>query len=120
MKHTRDLFWILLVKQFYGLNLSLNTNVDNTSLVFPNSTTTIMWNPDTTNFSTKQTLNYTNTGTNNTLYMLNLSEAAEETIDIDVLKKIEYYSNIATAIWRILPPILLGKKQRLARSNYIQ
>ena len=57
-----------------------------------------------------QTFNNTSTGTNNTSCMLNLSEAEEETLEFDVLNKIQHYYFLETRIWRILPPILLGKK----------
>ena len=110
MKYTSDLLWIFLGMGFYGLNLSSNSNVDNTSSISPNSTITVMWSPATINFTTEQTLNYTSTGTNNTLYMLKLSEAPAERIGFNVPKEIEYYNNLATGIWRIFPPILLGKK----------
>ena len=109
MRHTRDCFWILLIMNFYCLNLSFNINVGNTSLISTNLTI-IMQSSASTNVTTEQTLNYTNTGNNNTLYMLKLSEAVEKSIDFDVLKKIHFYNNLATGIWRIFPPILLGKK----------
>ena len=113
MTHTRHLFLILLVREVYGLNSSPIINVDDMSSISLNSSVTSlqrMNDPAAIIFRNNQTLNNISTGTNSNLYMLNLSEATGETIEFDVLKKIEYYNNFAARIWRIFPPILLGKK----------
>ena len=90
MKHAKDLLWILLVKEVYSFNLSQLTNVDETSSTM------------------SQHSSFT---TSNTTYMLKISAAKEETSNSDIVKKIQYYNFIETSIWRIFPPILLGKKK---------
>ena len=62
-----------------------------------------------TNNTIIPTLNISRTGNVSILCMLNSPSATEEMIDFDVIKKIEYYYDVAKRIWRIFPIILLGK-----------
>ena len=94
------------------MNLSNKTNVDKTSSMAPLSNffaSRSLCDPTVTSITTEQTLNSTHAANNNTLCLLNSSEAAEEGTEFDVTKRIEYYKNLATMIWRICPPVLLGK-----------
>ena len=111
MKHIKNLVWILYLKEVYSLNTSQLTNVDNTSSMFissfPTSQGLCYLAP--TNNTTIPTLNISRTGNVSILCMLNLPSATEEMIDFDVIRKIEYYYDVAKRIWRIFPVILLGK-----------
>ena len=62
-----------------------------------------------TDNTTIQTLNMNTAGNVSILCMLNLQPATEEMIDFEVIRKIEYYYDVAKRIWRIFPIILLGK-----------
>ena len=112
MKHTRDLFWILLVNGIYNLNTSYKTGVNDTSsmsLLLNFQTFHTLCDPA-TNISTMRTLNSSTVANDNTLCAVNSSEPTEKAIDFDAKNKIEYYHFLQTKIWTILPPILLGKK----------
>ena len=54
----------------------------------------------------QRTLN--STAATNVSYALNSTVAAAETIDFDLLRKIDYYHHLTFMIWRIWSPVLLG------------
>ena len=60
-----------------------------------------------------RTLNSSTAANDNNLCMLNSSEATEEGTEFDAMNMIKYYYFLETKIWRICPPILLGKKEGL-------
>ena len=113
MQHAKVVFWILLVNRIHSLNLSNKTNVHETSstaLSLNFSALLSSSDPVANNITAEETLNSTHAANNNTLCMLNSSEAAERETEFDVIKRIEYYRYLTTRIWRICPPVLLGKK----------
>ena len=82
-------------------------DVNSTSLMSLSNFTTpqSICNLSATNIETK-TLNNTSVENIGITY---ISEAGEETTDLEVIKKIQYYKNLHKRIWRISLPILLGK-----------
>ena len=111
MKHIKNLVWILFLKEACSLNSNNLLDVDNNSSVvvssFPTSQGMCYLAP--TDNTTIQTLNMNTAGNVSILCMLNLQPATEEMIDFEVIRKIEYYYDVAKRIWRIFPIILLGK-----------
>ena len=108
MKIIKYLLWILLVNSVSSLNSSHKTNADDTSSMssfveIPKG----MCNSTAANVMPTQDLNSRMV---NIPCVSNLLEDTDETIDLDDLKKIEFYYHLAERIWRISPPILLGKK----------
>ena len=72
------------------------------------STLQNMCDPVATHMTTNQDLNSTRTETNEC--MSSILEIEEEIMDIGTITKIQFYRNLEIGIWRIFPPILLGKK----------
>ena len=106
MKHIRNFFYILLVKGIYSLKAKTNVNANSPMSISTVPTLLSICNSNETNAIT---INNTNTGNNNNMCVLCSSETTDDAIDLDVIKNIEYYNNFATRIWRLFPPILLGK-----------
>ena len=116
MKHIKYFFWILLVNGVCSFDTSYKTNVNDASSV------SLLSNfPATTNITTMRTLNRTSAANENrsTLCVVYSSEPTDKATDFDVQNKIEYYYFLEARIWRIFPPILLGKKERLLINKLI-
>ena len=111
MKHIKNLVWILFLKGFCSLSSSHLLDVDSTSSMFLSGVPASqgMCYLAATNNTTIPTLNMNRTGNVSILCMLNIPSATEEMVDFDVIRKIEYYYDVAKRIWRIFPVILLGK-----------
>ena len=112
MKIIADLFWILLVNGIYILNSIGKTSADDTSsMSLFVATPKGICDPVAANVMTTQDLNSTTSDRLVTMSCVStISEDTDETIDVDDLRKIEFYNHLAEKIWRISPPILLGKK----------
>ena len=111
MKIIKYLFWILLVNSVSSLNSSPKANANGTSSMslfvgIPNG----MCDPATDYMTTIQDSNSITSRFVNISCVSTVSEDTDETIDVDDLKKIEFYYHLAEEIWRISAPILLGKK----------
>ena len=122
MKHIKFFFWILLVNGVCSFDTSYKTNVNDASSMslrsnFPTLQT--LCDSATTNITTMRTLNRTSAANDNTLCVVYSSEPTDKATDFDVQNKIEYYYFLEARIWRIFPPILLGKKERLLINKLI-
>ena len=110
MNNIKYLFWILLVNSVSILNSSHKTNADGTSsMSLFVGTPKGMCDPATDNITTMQDSSSTTSRFVNFSCASHLSEDTDETIDVDDLKKIEFYYHLAEKIGRISPPILIGK-----------
>ena len=102
MKQPNILVLISLLRDVYSLN---STNVDQTSMNLSRfSASQNVCNTTATNIPTLLI------GTSNNRCVLNLSDAEEQVADIESLNQIQYYKNLEKNLWRIFPPVLLGKK----------
>ena len=109
MKIIKGLSWILLI--IYSLNSSHKANVDDITLMYPfDAVPKGVCNLTVVNVTTTQDCNSTSCRIFNISRTSILSEDTEGTIDLEVLRKIEYYKHLEKRIWSISPPILFGKK----------
>ena len=109
MKHVTDLFWILLLNGIYVLNLTDKSNANETSSTVSLNVPTERSNCDPTANGTTKRSPDTRVEITNISCLLKVTENREETIDWEVRLKIKFYNNLAKWIWKISPPIFIGK-----------
>ena len=102
--------WILMTMNgIYSLSSTQESPVNVTSSTSLHSTLSPLVQVNHDNF-TKVPRALNNTAVTNVSAVLNSTGAAGgETIDFDLLRKIDHYHHLTFMIWRIWSPILLGK-----------
>ena len=112
MNHIKHLIWILMtVKGIYSLGSTAESTANNTSTTPASLHATLSplrkHNRDNVT-EVPRTLH--RTAAINVSSTLNSTGAAdEESIDFDLLRKIDHYHHLTFMIWRIWSPVLLGK-----------